>query len=134
MLKSIEVSHFINQSPQKIWEALTTPEIVQQWWAKGDIQPKIGHQFTLDMGNFGVQHCLVKAVDKEISFEYDFAIGVLDTTLRWQLIPQENGTLLQLNHSGFNMDSSFGQQAFIGMGKGWPQILSRIEVVISNNK
>jgi len=32
------------------------------------------------------------------------------------------------------MDSSFGQQAFIGMGKGWPQILSRIEVIISNNK
>jgi len=134
MLESIEISQFINQSPQKVWEALTKPELVQQWWAKGDIQPKIGHQFTLDMGNFGIQHCLVKAVDKEILVEYDFAIGVLDTTLRWQLIPQENGTLLQLNHSGFNIESSFGQQAFIGMGKGWPQILSRIEAVISNNK
>ncbi|MBJ8499533.1 SRPBCC family protein [Acinetobacter oleivorans] len=134
MLESIDISQFINQSPQKVWEALTKPELVQQWWAKGGIQPKIGHQFTLDMGNFGIQHCLVKAVDKEILVEYDFAIGVLDTTLRWQLIPQENGTLLQLNHSGFNIGSSFGQQAFIGMGKGWTQILSRVEAVISNNK
>ncbi|MDK4793912.1 MULTISPECIES: SRPBCC family protein [Acinetobacter] len=33
MLESIEVSQFINQSPQKVWEALTIPELLQQWWA-----------------------------------------------------------------------------------------------------
>jgi len=134
MLESIEVSQFINQSPQKVWEAITSPELLQQWWVKGNIQPNIGHQFTLDMGSFGQQLCLVTLVEKELLFEYVFAIGVLETTIRWQLTPQENGTLLQLSHSGFNMDSSVGQQAFIGMGKGWPQILNRIESVISYNK
>jgi len=134
MMKAIELSQYIPYPPKKVWEALTTPELIQQWWVKGDIQPKAGHQFTLDMGSFGVQHCLVKVADKEILFEYDFAIGVLDTTLGWQLIPQGEGTLLQLKHSGFNENSSVGQQAFMGMRKGWPQILSRIETVISNYK
>ncbi|WP_309454718.1 SRPBCC domain-containing protein [Acinetobacter sp.] len=94
----------------------------------------MGHQFTLDMGSFGKQLCLVTLVEKELLFEYVFAMGVLDTTIRWQLNQQDNGTLLQLNHSGFNMNSSFGQQAFIGMEKGWPQILSQIEAVIFYNK
>lgn len=127
MIKTIELSQFIHYPPHKVWLALTSPELLQQWWAKGDVQPVVDHRFTLDMGSFGNQACLVKTVEKESLFEYDFAIGVLDTIISWKLIAQGEGTLLQLNHSGFNVDSPLGQQAFIGMGKGWPQILSRIE-------
>ncbi|HFX6224060.1 TPA: SRPBCC domain-containing protein [Acinetobacter nosocomialis] len=65
MMKAIELSQYIPYPPKKVWEALTTPELIQQWWAKGDIQPKAGHQFTLDMGSFGVQHCLVKWLIKK---------------------------------------------------------------------
>ena len=33
-------------------------------------------------------------------------------------------------HAGFNLDTPMGQQAFEGMGNGWPGVLSRIDGVL----
>lgn len=43
----------------------------------------------------------------------------------------EDGTVLYLEHEGFRPDNPMGQQAFEGMGNGWPGLLSRIDGVLS---
>jgi hypothetical protein len=57
--------------------------------------------------------------------------GSLNTTITWQLHPEGAGTRLFLEHAGFDLDSPLGKAALKGMGRGWPDILQRIELVLA---
>lgn len=124
----IRLSRFLSHSPARVWRALTEPELVAQWWAPGDVRPIVGHRFALDMGQWGKQHCQVTAVEIERLLQYRFA---LDTTITWRLTPEREGTLLSLEHSGFDLDSPLARKAFEGMGNGWPGVLDRLDVTLS---
>lgn len=113
--------------PGAVWRALTDPDLLALWWARGDVRPIVGHRFALDMGAWGVQPCEVTAVDPERLLEYHFAEGVLDTTITWRLEPEDEGTRLYLVHAGFDLDSLQGRLAYSGMGNGWPHILNGVE-------
>ena len=38
-LQTITVDQFIARPPERVWAALTTPELLARWWAPGDIAP-----------------------------------------------------------------------------------------------
>ncbi|GAB2725441.1 SRPBCC domain-containing protein [Kitasatospora kifunensis] len=114
-----------------VWKALTDPDLHARWWAAGDVRPVVGHRFTLDMGPWGQQACEVLAVEPERLLRYSFAPGSLDTTITWQLHPEGAGTRLFLEHAGFDLDSPLGKAAFEGMGRGWPDVLGRIEPALA---
>lgn len=120
--------------PSDVWAALTQPALLAQWWAPGDVQPVVGHRFTLDMGPFGVQACQVTTVDPHRLFRYNFAVGQLDTTIAWQLEPQGAGTRLVLEHAGFDLHSPMGRTAFDGMQAGWPRVLQRLQQLLAAAK
>jgi uncharacterized protein YndB with AHSA1/START domain len=127
----IRLSQFINHPPAKVWQALTDPTIHAKWWAAGDIKPVVGHRFTLDMGPWGQQPCEIIAVETERLLSYTFAPGTLDTTITWRLEPEQSGTWLYLEQSGFDVDSPLGKTAFDGMTQGWPKVLERITPAIN---
>jgi uncharacterized protein YndB with AHSA1/START domain len=127
---ALRFDQYIAHPPAAVWRALTDPELVGRWWALGDVKPVVGHRFTLDMGQWGVQPCEVTAVDPERRLEYHFARGVLDTTIAWRLEPEGEGTRLFLPHAGFDLDSPLGRQAFAGMGNGWPHVLNNVQRVL----
>jgi uncharacterized protein YndB with AHSA1/START domain len=122
----IRLSQFIELPPARVWRALTDPSIHAKWWASGDVRAVVGHRFTLDMGQWGQQPCEVIAVEPERLLSYSFAPGTLDTTITWRLEPENSGTRLYLEHSGFDLDSPLGRTAFEGMSGGWPMVLKRI--------
>lgn len=111
--------------------ALTDPAIHAKWWAAGEIRALVGHRFTLDMGQWGLQPCEVLAVENERLLSYSFAAGTLDTTVTWQLVPEGDGTRLSLEHKGFDLDSPFGKTAFQGMSSGWPGVIDRLQGVLA---
>ncbi len=78
----------------------------------------VGHRFTLDMCQWGQQACEVIAVEPERLLSYSFAPGTLDTTITWRLEPENLGTRLYLEHSGFDRDSPLAKAAFAGMSQG----------------
>jgi len=127
----IELEHVYAHPPEKLWRALTTPELHAKWWAAGDVRPVVGHRFDLDMGHWGKQPCEVVAVEPQRLLSYRFATGSLDTTLTWRLTPEGSGTRLTLTHQGFDLDSPMGRQALEGMRKGWPGILERLARLLS---
>jgi uncharacterized protein YndB with AHSA1/START domain len=132
-LAAIACDQFIAHPPAAVWRALTDPELHARWWAAGDVKAEVGHRFTLDMGSWGQQKCEVLAVEPERLLRYSFAPGTLNSTITWRLEPENGGTRLYLEHSGFDLDSPLGIQAFEGMGRGWPSVLARIEGAIGSD-
>ncbi len=126
-LRVVTCDQFLAHSPDEVWRALTDPDVLSKWWVSGDVRPVVGHAFTLDMGNWGPQPCVVTAVDSGRLLAYTFGEGSLDTTITWRLVPEGRGTRLFLEHSGFDLDSPMGRQAHKGMGGGWPAVLERID-------
>ncbi|MDQ0767593.1 uncharacterized protein YndB with AHSA1/START domain [Pseudarthrobacter defluvii] len=114
-----------------VWAALTNPELLARWWAPGNIAPAVGHRFTMDMGAWGQQQCEVLAVDPGEYISFLFSEGQLDTTITWRLEPVDGGTVLHLEHSGFQLDTPMGRQAIEGMGSGWPGLLARIDGLLT---
>lgn len=128
----IELEHRYAASPAEVWRALTEPELLARWWARGDVRPVVGHRFELDMGAWGMQPCEVLAVEPERLLRYRFATTSLDTIITWKLSPEGNGTLLKLTHEGFDLDSPLGKKALEGMGAGWPGLLGRLGQLLSD--
>ncbi|NUT05163.1 MAG: SRPBCC domain-containing protein [Hamadaea sp.] len=129
---AIECDEFLPHPPAAVWRALTEPELFARWWVPGDVQPVVGHRFTLDMGSWGEQRCEVAAVEPERLLRIQFAEGVLDTTLTWRLVPEGTGTRLFFEHAGFDLDSPLGRQAYEGMGRGWPKVIARIAPALAS--
>ncbi|MGV9253940.1 SRPBCC family protein [Streptomyces sp. NPDC003697] len=127
---TITCEKFLPHPPAAVWKALTDPGLHARWWAAGDVKPVVGHRFTLDMGTFGSQTCVVTEADHQRLLAYRFAEGTLDTTITWLLQPEGDGTRLVLTHTGFDLDSPMGRQAYDGMGKGWPHVLERLDTVL----
>ncbi len=126
----IELERRYAQAPAVVWRALTDPALHARWWAAGDVRPVVGHRFDLDMGKFGKQPCEVLAVEPERLLTYRFGIGTLDTRITWRLLPDGDGTRLQLIHEGFDLASPMGRAALEGMRGGWPGVLQRLEQVL----
>ena len=57
----IHVEQFVPHPPSRVWQAPSTPDFVAKWWAPGDIQPVVGHRFSLDMAAWGKQACEITA-------------------------------------------------------------------------
>ncbi len=126
----IELSRFYAHPPAAVWRVLTDPALHARWWAAGDVRPVVGHRFELDMGNFGKQPCEVLEVEPERLLKYRFAGPTLDTLITWRLVPEGDGTRLELRHEGFDLDSPMGQMAYQGMGAGWPGVLANMDAVL----
>lgn len=123
---SIRLDELIPQAPERVWAALSDAALLARWWAPADIRPVLGHRFTMDMGPWGQQPCQVLAVQPQRLLSYSFAPETLHTAITWTLEPEGGGTRLSLEHAGFDVDDPRGQQAYQGMGAGWPRVLQRL--------
>lgn len=126
--ETILVDQFIAQPPAKVWEAITTPELLARWWAPGDIAPTVGHSFVLEMPGWGNVPCTVLEADPDERLVYTFA----DWTLTWQLRAEGTGTRLFLEHAGFDLDIPQHRFAFDHMGPGWrDEVLPRLAAAVA---
>lgn len=127
----ILVEKHLSCDRSRVWRAMTEPDALAAWWARGDVQPVVGHRFTLDMGPFGPQVCEVVEVVPNERFVFLFSVGDLNTPIGWELADAEGGTRLTLTHSAFPVHTPMGQQAFHGMKAGWPQVLERLAAFLA---
>jgi uncharacterized protein YndB with AHSA1/START domain len=127
--RSIIVEYELPEAPKKVWRALTEPKLLEAWLMPNDIRAEVGHRFNFRAqpvpGWDGTVYCQVLEVVPEQRLVYAWRGGSqnlegygheLDTVVTWQLTPTpDGGTLLRLEHSGFDPDSF----AFKAMGQGW---------------
>lgn len=135
MTKQIEHNWFFKHSPDKVWEYLTQSELIEQWLMKNDFLPIVGHDFqfrtpAMPKFNFdGIVYCKVLEIVplKKLSYSWKGGPGngriELDSIVEWTLSPKENGTALQLKHSGFT-EADFTMYSI--MNDGWFKNVNKI--------
>lgn len=132
MTRTIKLKKVLPYPQDKVWQALTDPQLLGSWFMENNIEPMQGHYFTFRMkpqkGWDGVTHCEITAVEpqKHIAYTYrgeatgekalacagihsdtadKLTKGIftrLDTILSFTLEPTCGGTILRLEHSGYN--------------------------------
>jgi uncharacterized protein YndB with AHSA1/START domain len=129
--EAIRTDSFFPHPPEKVWRALTDPELLASWLMLNDFEPRVGHQFTFRTdpvpahGFDGIVRCEVLELVRPRRPRISWAGGGLDTTVTWDLVPEGRGTRLLLSHEGFNEDDP-GQQATMRvLGGGWAGHLAR---------
>ncbi len=104
--EAIIVDCDLDEPPEKVWRALTQPELMAAWLAEGDIKPQVGHRFEL-RPETGPVECEVLKADptRELRLawrERDEAGELVDSEVSFVLTPTiTGGTRLRLVHDGF---------------------------------
>jgi uncharacterized protein YndB with AHSA1/START domain len=137
--RSVVVEREIAFPPEKIWRALTTPWLVEEWLLKNDFAAEVGHGFTFRAqahGDWdGIIDCEVLTIEPETSLSYTWNSG--DGALRvtsvvtWTLTPTVTGTLLRMEQSGFRSDQV---QNFEGAKYGWRNFLEKLEALLARTE
>jgi len=137
MTRTIKHQYFFAHPPAAVWEYLTNPELMQQWLMKNDFQPIVGLDFQFTTSpiaslNFdGIFYCKVLEVipRKRLSYSWNSGPGegriTLESVVVWELQPKENGTELQLEHSGFAKKENL--DFYNGLMHGWVEKFQNIE-------
>jgi uncharacterized protein YndB with AHSA1/START domain len=132
--RSVVIEREIAHSPEKIWRALTQPQLIEEWLMKNDFEPVVGHRFNLRGDWGGVLDCEVLAVEpgKTLSYTWDFAHDDaaynLKSVVTFTLTPSGAGTQLRMEQSGFRPDQ---KQALGGANAGWQGFLAKLEQVVA---
>jgi uncharacterized protein YndB with AHSA1/START domain len=112
--------------PEKIWRALTRPQLIDEWLMKNDFQPVVGHNFEL-RADWGAVACRVLAVEPNAALSYTWAAYGLESLVTWTLTPTSAGTHLRMEQSGFRPDQA---QFYEGAKGGWQRFLANLEQVL----
>lgn len=124
---TVVVERELPHPPEKIWRALTQPQLIEEWLMKNEFAPRVGHGFTLN-ADWGTVTCEVKTVEEHRRLSYTWDAAPLESLVTWTLTPTESGTMLRMEQTGFRHD----QPMFYGGARqGWPGFLDRLEDVLA---
>jgi uncharacterized protein YndB with AHSA1/START domain len=135
--RSVVVEREIAHPPEKLWRALTTPHLIEEWLMKNDFAPVVGHKFNLRGEWGGVLDCEVLEVEpmKSLSYTWNFAHDDaaynLTSVVTFTLTPTNTGTHLRMEQAGFRKDQP---QAFGGAHAGWKQFFEKLEEVLARTE
>ena len=133
MQQEIKQTRQFSQSPQEVWEYLTNPGLLEQWLGKNDFHPVVGFKFRFESPYGNDSYCQVLEVKpfSRLSYSWQKNSAVDDqpfhSVIVWTLVPKENGTELQLVHSGFgHLEDYTAHQA------GWSTCLQTLGELINH--
>jgi uncharacterized protein YndB with AHSA1/START domain len=144
--QDIVVEELFPHSPETIWKALTTGDLIARWlMAPKGFEPVEGNRFTFQTTPAGawdgVIRCEVKEVIPNERFAYAWTGGHesnvgygsrLDTLVSFTLARVAEGTRLRVVHSGFVLPKN--ETAFKNMGEGWKKVVRNLDAVAGEQK
>ena len=132
---------FYNHPAKDVWDFLTKPELLEQWLMPTDFKPLLGHKFQFktkplpQLASDGICLCQVLELEPLKKLVYSWKTGPgdgsisLDTIVTWTLTEKEEGTELNLVHSGFNEKTNL--DIYAGMTSGWKGNLEKIRTKLN---
>jgi uncharacterized protein YndB with AHSA1/START domain len=127
-------------APEQVWRALTDSDALAKWLMPNDFKPVLGHRFQFRAepmpGWRGYVECEVTELEPPRRLAYTWR-GDDDwtcaTTVRWTLELVGGGTMLTLEHTGF--EEPWGTSVVEMLSGGWKGMLEKrlAEAVASEN-
>lgn len=142
---SIEREIHIDAAPEVVYEVVSRPEHLRQWWPDGaELEPEPGATGVIWFGDRSspeahVEQVTVVAADppRRFSFRwaYDQGAAAGDSLLvTFELIPSGTGTLLRLTESGFRergWEAAVLEERFREHVAGWDHFLPRLVTYVA---
>jgi uncharacterized protein YndB with AHSA1/START domain len=132
---SISFEFDLNHGPEKVWRALTDPELLAEWLLPVfDLKLEKGAAFMLKTQAYppwdGTVNCRVLEVEPHRKLSYAWVVGAmgLDTVVTFTLTPTASGTHLSLVQSGFKPEQ---KQNFGGARYGWKMMGGKLVDVLA---
>ena len=131
----------IATTPEKLWEALTSPEALRKNWGRIGSQWTVGSRVT-EVSDSGKLLWEGKVLHSEpprlLSYTFDVtASGEPPTELRFELsppasevAPNESIVRLTVTQRGFEPDSKL----FTGCARAWPEIMSSVKTYLETGR
>ena len=141
MSRSLRFEAFYPHPPDKVWVALTDPKAVAEWMMANDFRPEVGHTFHFRVdpqpGFNGEIACEVTACDppKRLAYTFRGTQSNQHTLVEWTLHPHDDGTRLELVHSGFTGIGGFILARILksGWNKMLPTLITRVLAAIDDH-
>jgi uncharacterized protein YndB with AHSA1/START domain len=162
MTRTVRMERFYPYAPEQVWAALTDSDILASWLMRNDFAPTLGLAFNFrkdpQPGWDGFIHCEVIELEPQKRLAYTWrgqasgaktmaCAGIeseaagkavsgimtsLDTVVRYTLHPENGGTRLAFEHSGF--EGLKGLIVSFVMGMGWRKLLGKLDTAIASQK
>ncbi len=140
-LHSIKLDEFLPHPPEKVWRALTEPEMIGRWLMPNDFKLEVGHRFTFQgtpipaAGFGGTGHSEVLAFEEGRMLRIAWRAApedpsTLNSTVTFTLEREGSGTRLFLVHDGFDTDDPYQLASRRMLGGGWPGVIRHLGTVI----
>ncbi len=122
--ESLSFEFELNHSPERVWRALTDPELLAEWLLPVvdlDLKLEPAAAFTFKTQAYpgwdGSVNCRFVEIEPHRKLSYTWVVGdMLDTVVTFTLAPTASGTRLSLVQSGFKPDQ---KKNFGGARYGW---------------
>lgn len=140
MTNSVHHKLFFPHSPAVVWEYLTKSELIEQWLMKNDFEPIVGYDFKFNsrpvpqLDFDGIVYCKVLEIVPQKKLTYSWKCGpgnnqiTVDSIVEWTLLEKDNGTELQLDHTGFYETN---MTMFLAVDEGWLKNMKKIGELIN---
>jgi uncharacterized protein YndB with AHSA1/START domain len=129
---SVVIERDMPHPPEKVWRALTSQPLIEDWLMANDFEPKVGHRFSLrtnPVGGWnGLIDCEVLAVEPPKRLSYIWASMGLESVVTFTVTPTPAGARLRMEQSGFPVDAV---QNIRGAEYGWNSFLGKLEQVVA---
>jgi uncharacterized protein YndB with AHSA1/START domain len=108
-------------SPDKVWRALTDPELMAEWLLPvTGLRLEVGAAFMLKTQPYpgwdGTVSCKMLEIEAKKKLSYTWTVPFLDTVVTFELSPSAKGTRLTIEQAGFKPDQ---KQESGGARYGW---------------
>ncbi len=127
---------FLNAPPEHVWRFLTEKDRLALWFHQGSEDLREGGDYVLVSNTLGQegQRCIwgkILEFDPPRRLVHTFTheyLNDVETTCTWTLTAVEEGTVLRLEHAGFeNVDFNMGSEH----DRGWDEFFIRLRRVTS---
>ncbi len=135
--RSVVMERDFPHPPEKVWRALTTPALLEDWLMKNDFEPRVGHEFAFRMEpspapNWdGVVLAKVLEVEKPTRLSYTWGAFDLASVVTWTLTPTADGTHVRMEHKGFGPEN---ENARRGATAGWSKFIGQLEDLLARTE
>ena len=143
--EAITLDTFIAAPPERVFQAITDPRQLVQWWGQpglyrtteiqADLRPG-GHWRTAGVGADGNPFHVegeYREVDPPRPLVHTWRPSyrnIPETLVRWELAAEKSGTRVRLNHSGF----VGAADACRDHGNGWTKVLGWVQAFVERNE